>query len=53
MIINDEFDLDLKPCFDQQIIHMRCGLALDKYVKRTNEIANSNNNFNLKNDLQE
>jgi hypothetical protein len=53
MIIKDKFDLDLKPCFDQQIIHMKCGLTFDYYVKGINEIANSNNPFNLKNDLLE
>ncbi len=38
MIIKDEHGLDLMPCFDWQIICMKCGLKFEQYAKGTNEI---------------
>ncbi len=51
MIIEDECNLDLEPCFEEHVIEMEFGLMFKQ--NKVGEIENCNTHFSLQNYLHE
>lgn len=53
MIIEDEQDLNLEPCFDEQIVQLRRGESFALETQGTEDIDDLGRHFSLRNDLIE